>query len=128
MHENLDTHIVQFRKKAGELIKCVLAKRMPVKNALLAFPKDVLDQSVIASWHALCHLESDEELREKDKDYAEEQDMFLASIAETLLNGDELPFNIRDAYKEYYDLPLTPHKKGIAGFIASLQNFLSVTK
>lgn len=128
MYENVDDYTVQFRKEAGELIKCVLAKRMPVKNALLAFPKDVLDQSVIASWHALCHLESDEELREKDSDYAEEQDLFLHSIADTLLQGEELPFNIRDAYKEYYDLPLTPHKKGIAGIIAGLQNFLSVTK
>ena len=55
MSEKLEKETVFYRKKAGELIKCVLAKRMPVKQALLAFPKDVEDESVRASWHALCH-------------------------------------------------------------------------
>lgn len=116
------------RRRAGELIKCVLAKRMPVKQALLAFPRDVQDQSVIASWHALCHLEADEDLRKKDKEYAEEQDLYLADIAETLYSGQELPFNIRDAYKKYYDSPLNPHKPGFTGFLASLRNFLVIKK
>lgn len=116
------------RRRAGELIKCVLVKRMPVKQALLAFPKDVQDQSVIASWHALCHLEADEDLRKRDKEYAEEQDLYLADIAEILYSGQELPFNIRDAYKQYYDFPLNPHKPGFAGFLAGLQNFLVIKK
>ncbi len=128
MFKELAPEIDYYRKKAGELIKCVLAKRMLVRQALLAYPKDVLDKSVQASWHALCHLEADRELREKDPEYAEEQDYFLAEIAETLSRGEELPFNIIDAYKEYYDLPLTPHRDGLWGFLSSLQNFLSVKK
>lgn len=116
------------RRRAGELIKCVLAKRMPVKQALLAFPRDIQDQSVIASWHALCHLEADEDLRKKDKEYAEEQDLYLADIAEILYSGQELPFNIRDAYKQYYNSPLNPHKPGFAGFLAGLRNFLVIKK
>lgn len=128
MFNELAPEIDYYRKKAGELIKCVLAKRMLVRQALLAYPKDVLDKSVQASWHALCHLEADSELRQKNPDYAEEQDFFLAEIAEMLLKGEELPFNIIDAYKEYYDLPLTPHRKGLWGFLLSLQNFLNVKK
>ena len=62
MFKELAPEIDYYRKKAGELIRCVLAKRMPVRQALLAYPKDVLDKSVQASWHALCHLEADSEL------------------------------------------------------------------
>lgn len=128
MFKELVPEIDYYRKKAGELIKCVLAKRMPIKQALLAYPKDVFDKSVQASWHALCHLEADEELRAKDFEYAEEQDYYLAEIAEALSRGEELPFNIIDAYKEYYDLPLTPHRDGLWGFLSSLQSFLNIKK
>lgn len=128
MSEKLDKATIIHRQKAGELIKCVLAKRMPVKQALLAFPKDVDDESVIASWHALCHLEADEELREKNADYAEEQDLFLQDVAEKLSLGQELPDYVISAYKKYYDRPLTPHKDGIKGFLSSLKNFLNIDK
>jgi len=128
MFKELAPEIDYYRKKAGELIKCVLAKRMLVRQALLAYPKDVLDKSVQASWHALCHYEADSELRLKDAEYAEEQDYFLSEIANTLLRGEELPFNIIDAYKQYYDLPLTPHRDGLWGFLSGLRNFLNVKK
>ncbi len=128
MSKKLKEINISYRKLAGELIKCVLAKKMSVKQALLAFPKDVSDTSVKASWHALCHLEADEDLRKNDLEYAQEQDLYLANIAETLYKGEQLPFNIRDAYKKYYDLPLNPHKPGFEGFLASFQNFLTVSK
>ncbi len=128
MSKELNKLVIAYRQKAGELIKCVLAKRMPIKQALLAFPRDVQDKSVRASWHALCHLEADAELRACEPDYAAEQDLYLTDISETLLRGEELPFNIRDAYKEYYDLPLTPHRDGFMGFLASLENFISIKK
>ncbi len=117
-----------FRQKAGGLIKCVLAKKMTVQRALLAYPRDVQDKSVRASWHALCHLEADEELRRNNPEYAEEQDSYLENIANILLDGEELPFNITDAYKEYYDAPLMPHKQGWAGFLASFESFLNIKK
>ncbi len=128
MSKKLDEVIVKNqRKKAGELIKCVLVKRMPVKNALLAYPKDSHDESVIVSWHALCHLEADESLRE-DHDYAVEQDMYLDDMANTLLAGEEIPDYIREPYKQYYKAPLNPHKKGFEGFLESFRTFLSVDK
>lgn len=128
MSEKLaDIVLKNQRKKAGELIKAVLAKKLPVKNALLAYPKDTHDESVIASWHALCHLEADELLR-KEPDYAVEQDMYLDDMANTLLSGEEIPEYIREPYKQYYKAPLTPHKKGLEGFIESFRTFLSVEK
>lgn len=115
------------RIKAGELIKCVLAKRLPVKNALLAYPKDSHDASVIVSWHALCHLEADELLR-KDPDYALEQDMYLDDMSNTLLAGEEIPVYLREPYNQYYKAPLNPHKKGFEGFFESFRTFLNVKK
>ena len=128
MSEKVDKETDYCRKKAGELIKCVLVKRMLVKQALLAFPKDATDESVRASWHALCHLEADEELRKREPDYAEEQDLYLKDIAETLSAGNKLPSDIIECYKEYYDMPLTPHKKGWKGFFAGFENFLNIKK
>ena len=119
---------VLYRKRAGELILKVLKGVMNVRVALLNFPRDVRDSSVQAAWHALCHLGADEELRAKDPLYAEEQDLFLNSVAGTLLDGSPLPENVTNAYKEYYSEPLTPHKKGIKGFLAEMKNFLVLKK
>lgn len=118
-----------YRKKAGELIKCVLAKKILTRQALLMFPKDVKDESVRASWHALCHLEADEDIRARDSEYALVQNSFLNDMANTLLEGIELPSDIRNAYKEYHDdMPLTPHIKGVLGLIASFEKFLNIKK
>ncbi|MCR5260774.1 MAG: hypothetical protein K6C94_02935 [Candidatus Gastranaerophilales bacterium] len=128
MSEKLTKEIFLYRQKAAELIKCVLAKRMPVKQALLAFPKDVHDESVRASWHALCHYEADEELRKNNPEYKEEQDLFLEDIANTLNRGDELPEYVISAYKKYYDAPLNPHRQGLLGFLSGFESFLNTKK
>lgn len=123
-HENY----VKSRQKAGMLIQKVLKGFIQVKAALLDFPKDTEDVSVKAAWHALCHLGADEELRIKDRLYAEEQDLFLNQISEILMLGETLPDYVTDAYKPYYNDPLTPHKKGIKGFFAEMKNFLVLKK
>ncbi|MBQ2644230.1 hypothetical protein IJG14_01485 [bacterium] len=128
MSDKIKQETIFCRQKAGELIKCVLAGKMTIKQALLAFPKDVKDNSVRSSWHALCHLEADEDLRTKDVLYREEQDSFLNSIAETLMLGESLPEYITEAYKKYYNIPLTPHRDGLKGFLASFENFLNIQK
>lgn len=120
--------IIKQRKKAGELIQKVLTGILEVRVALLEFPTDVKDVSVKAAWHALCHLGSDEDIRKKDSLYAEEQDIFLHTISQTLLSGEQLPTYVTDAYKQYYDEPLTPHSKGIKGFFAKMKNFLVLKK
>lgn len=128
MSEKLKKENIIYRKQAGEFIKCVLAGKMPIMQALLAFPKDTHDLSVMSAWHALCHLEADEDLRAKDSEYAEEQNLYLDDIANTLIQGNSLPEYVISAYKEYYDLPLNPHRDGLRGFLASFESFLNVKK
>ncbi len=119
---------LQQRKKAGILIQKVLLGELCVRVALLDFPKDVEDISVKAAWHALCHFEADEDIRAKDSLYAEEQDLFLHSISQTLISGEALPLNITNSYKKYYDEPLTPHSEGWRGFLADMKSFLVFKK
>lgn len=123
-----EEEIIKYRQKAGELIQKVLKGILEVRVALLEFPRDVKDVSVKAAWHALCHLGSDEDLRKRDSLYAEEQDLFLEQISQTLLSGEQLPTYVTDAYKLYYDEPLTPHSKGLKGFFAEMKKFLVLKK
>ena len=119
---------IASRKRAGELIQLVLAKRMLTRQALLNFPKDAQDLSVRASWHALCYIEADEEMRIKDPDYALVQDEFLSKIATTLSLGEELPKEVIESYTKYHAFAQIPHQKGFLGFLASLSTFLNVKK
>ena len=48
------------------------------------------------------HREADEDIRAKDKEYAEVQDEFLFFLSETLKNDEELPQNIVSKYYEYH--------------------------
>ena len=65
MHNSDNIDYTKIRKEVSKLFIAVLTKRLPVREALIRFPKDCQDKTIIASWHALCHLESDEELRLK---------------------------------------------------------------
>ena len=99
---------------------------MPVREALKSFPQDCEDKTIIASWHALCHLEADEELRTKDRLYMDEQDDYLEYIAKTLQKGEELPYNIIKEYSPYYGDALTANSNTLHGFFARLMKFLNI--
>ena len=75
------------RLLAAELVRKALIGYIPVREALLKFPPDTNDASVQAAFHALVHLEADEDLRNRDIDYREEQDEYLALISEILASG-----------------------------------------
>ena len=115
----------EIRKKVSKLFIAVLTKRLPVREALLRFPKDCQDRTIIASWHALCHLEADEELRLKDEMYKKEQDEYIEYIAYTLEKGEELPSNIVNSYKPYHSEALIPAGKTLKGIINKLKKFLN---
>ena len=57
----------------SRLIMLVLTGQMSVRQALLNFPKNIKDKSIITAYHALIHFEADEELRNSDLMYKEEQ-------------------------------------------------------
>lgn len=115
-----------YRKIVADLLFKVLTNKMLVREALLKFPEDIQDPSIQASWHALCHLESDEDIRRRDFEYAEEQNDFIEMIAFTLQRGEELPENIINSYTKYHEEALIPHSKGLKGIVKKLTRFLNI--
>lgn len=114
------------RKKVSRLIYMILAEALHVKDAILKFPKDVKDKSLIATYHALIHLEADENFRKTDLEYKEEQDDYLEFIAQILQDGKELPQNIIKSYDKYYKNIDTPRSDNMKGLLKSLCKFLNV--
>lgn len=114
----------ELRKKVSKLFFAVLTHKIPVRDALTRFPKDCEDRTLIAAWHALCHLEADEELRIRDKMYAEEQDEYIEYIAFTLEKGEALPMNIINSYTPYHNEALVSPSKSVKGIINKLKRFL----
>lgn len=93
--------VIQNRQFVGRLIIAVLTEQLNVREAIKQFP-DISDKSVECAYHALVHYEADEDMRGADIEYREAQDEYLESIAQTLIQGKDLPKNIIDEYKPYY--------------------------
>ena len=125
-HKKIDRDYSKERKFVSRLIYKVLTSSISVKEALLQYPKDCDDLSIQASWHAISHYEADEELRLKDKIYAQEQYDYLEFIAETLQANKDLPQNIIDNYSHYYrDVPIADNSS-MKGILKKLTRFLNV--
>lgn len=101
-NSNSLTSYITDRKKVSDLIFAVLTEKITVLDALKVFPKNLSDPTLNAAFHALVHFEADEELRSKDAEYKNEQDLYLQDIAEILAQGDALPCNIIDEYNQYH--------------------------
>lgn len=114
------------REKVSRLIYKVLTETLCVRDAILNFPKDIDDKSIKTAYHALIHLEADEDLRLRDLTYKDEQDDYLEFIAQTLQTGNELPQNIIKSYDKYYKDINTPNSDSMKGLIKSLCKFLNV--
>lgn len=110
----------------AKLLRSVLTGRLSVREAILQYPKDPEDESLIAAYHALIHYEADEDLRLRDRLYKEEQDEYLEFLSYTLEKGESLPVNIIENYKQYYDSAPVLHNKGLRGFIKSFWKNVSV--
>ena len=122
-HESIDYS--EIRKKVSKLFWGVLTKRLPIREALVLFPKDCDDGTIIASWHALCHLEADEDIRKKDIMYKQEQDEYIEFIAHTLEKGGALPENIIKSYIPYHSEALIPiQNNSFRGIMNQLKKFL----
>lgn len=124
MSERESVDFSEQRKKVSKLFFAVLMNKMKVRDALARFPKDCEDKTLIAAWHALCHLEADEDLRQRDIMYRDEQDEYIEYIAFTLKNGEELPSNIINSYTPYHNEALIPAGKSIKSIINKLKRFL----
>ncbi len=116
----------QDRVFVSELLRSVRLGQLSVREAMLKYPKDTKDESLIAAYHALIHYEADEDIRARDILFREEQDDYLEFIYTTLENGDDLPQNIIDSYKEFYDSAPILHEKNLKGFWKSFWKNLNV--
>ncbi len=116
----------QERLLASELVRKALIGYIPVREALLNFPPDTKDKSVQAAFHALVHLEADEDLRKRDLAYKEVQDEYLEMISQILESGEDLPDNIIKNYEKYYKEPNIPHAKNASGNIKSFLRYLNI--
>ena len=87
----------------SNLLYGVLTDKISVLQALSMYPKNYGDdKSLDVAFHALVHLEADEDLRKRDPLYLEEQNDYIEMIAQTLKTGDSLPRNIIAEYEELY--------------------------
>ena len=114
------------RARVAELIRKVLMGYICVREAILAFPKDSEDASIIAAYHALVHYEADEDLRRRDELYKEEQNDYLEFISYILKQGNDLPDNIIKNYEKYYKAACLPHENNAKGFLHSFFKFLNI--
>jgi hypothetical protein len=116
------------REYVSRLIMLVVTGQMTVKDAVLRFPKDTEDKNIASAYHALLHYEADEDFRATDFEFKEEQDNYLAMIAELLANNKDLPKNIIKSYESYFPEVELPKSNTIKNAIKSLCKFLNVKR
>ncbi len=104
------------REAVAGLLRNVRMGNCTVREALLAYPKDTKDESLIAAYHALIHYEADEDIRLRDALYKEEQDDYIEFLSYILDKGEDLPENIIANYKQYYDSAPILHENSPGGF------------
>ena len=122
----MSEEILNDRKLASELLRYVRIGQISVREAMLRYPKDTQDESLIAAYHALIHYEADEDIRARDNLYRQEKEDYIEFIAHILEMGESLPQNIIDNYKQFYDYAPIMHKKNLFGFFKSFWKSLNV--
>lgn len=118
--------MVSERKFVADIVRRVLTSQVSVREAILQFPRDTEDKSIHAAYHALVHLEADEDLRARDIVYREEQDDYLEMIAQTLFEEEDLPENIIKNYEQYYTSANLLHEKNTKGFLKGFLKYLNI--
>lgn len=114
------------RRFVAQLLKQVRLGHLCVREAMLKYPKDTQDESLIAAYHALVHYEADEDIRARDLLYKEEQDDYIEFLAQTLESGSDLPQNIIANYKNFYDSAPILHEKSFKGFLKGFWKNLNI--
>lgn len=117
---------LEDRVFVSKLLRSVRIGDCCVREALLQYPKDTTDESLIAVYQALIHYEADEDLRRRDALYKEEQDDYIEFLSYILEKGDDLPQNIIDNYKKYYESAPVLHKRDLRGFFKGFFKVLNI--
>lgn len=113
------------RKFVGRLIFAVLTERKNVREAIKLFPESK-DRNIECAYHALVHYAADEEMRYIDIEYREAQDEYLEFLAQTLSEGKDLPKNIIEEYKPYYNGTAKTWQNGLKGFVKEFLRFINI--
>ena len=121
----MDNNTFNNRRFVGRLIYAVLTEQKSVREAISLFP-DTKDKDIECAYHALVHYAADEDIRYKDFEYREEQDDYLEFIAQTLVNGKNLPKNIVADYEEYYHGTSHKWQNGFKGFLKEFLRFINI--
>ena len=114
------------RVYVANLLRAVRIGNLSVRDAMLKYPKDTTDESLIAAYHALIHYEADEDLRARDELYREEQDDYIEFLSYTLSMGEDLPKNIIENYKNFYETAPMLHEKNVKGFFKGFWKNLNI--
>ena len=117
---------IEDRKFVARLLMKVRLGELSVRQAMMNYPKDVKDETLIAAYHALIHYEADEDIRYHDIEYKEAQNDYLEEIAQTLCAGNELPRNIIADYEDYYKGTASLWKNGWQGFLKEFKRFINI--
>ena len=117
---------LEDRVFVSKLLRAVRIGTCSVREALLQFPKDTTDDSLVAVYHALIHYEADEDLRLRDALYKEEQDDYIEFLSYVLEKGEDWPQNIIDNYKKYYDSAPILHQQNTRGVLKSFFKVLNI--
>lgn len=116
---NYDVNI-EGKKIVSDLIFKVLAGNLCVRDAIKRFPPNTDDISLQCAWHALVHYEADEDYSLNDIEYRKEQIDYLEMIAFILGDGQHLPLNIIEEYKQYYESAPLPESNNLWGKIRGM--------
>ena len=122
----MDNNTFNNRRFVGRLIYAVLTEQKSVREALSLFP-DTKDKDIECAYHALVHYAADEDIRYKDFEYREEQDDYLEFIAQTLVNGKNLPKNIIADYEEFYHGISHKWQDGFKVFLKEFLRFINLS-
>ena len=116
----------KYKQIAG-LISDVLISKISVQNALSSFPSNKEeDINIKCAFDALMHYEADEDIRSKDKDYAQLQDEYLEYVASILNKGENLPKDVIARYYKYHqDNLISSKEKGFRGFIKYIKRMIN---
>lgn len=117
--EDFQERVINTRKGVASILYKVINNEITAKEAIDNYFNKLssIDDSVDCALHALYHYRDDEDLRKKDKKYAESQYDDLKSMADNLSQG--LP--ISKEHSVFY----TPRVFSIKSILSKVKNIFS---
>ena len=112
------------REATGKILYSLISGAILANDAIKFFPRNIEETSVKIAWHAILHFDADEEIRQKDSDYAQEQLKYLELLSKILSQGKELPSNMLEEYENLYIDTIMPKRYDFWGTIKALFRFL----